>query len=502
MTATDYLSHIRWTRLPPPSILAFALEAGTYSFRVQATRMSQTNGSISPQATGSGGLLLRVGSKNPFRSRLTSQNTGASTASIPNSTGENETGNEEHPPAPLIAAPSAQNGPRTSTPNLAVDKELPTPPLPPRRVGTLNSAASRVSPTTSVQASTSPTISPPPAYTSNVSPPESLSRIFAPPSTSGPPPTRTPTHQRSLSPPPASSPLPRSQTPPPLPSRRTSLHISSPSPPQAGRGRRLRSNSSETMRVLAEDLPPAYTPGPDVRHGEQTVDIGPIRPFVQDDTAALEESLRRRQRRGASGYPGATRQQGWGYGAGGRGEPGYMGLSGLLIELLTSGVRNSPGRSQHRPSFLGTPGGSVTTPIRPQMTGMPASPLRSLTPQSTGGSYISRQPTGTPPLGSQRVQWGQYPGQRSAPSGVLNVPPPPVHPLAPPSRRSGSSTTSAHRSFPEIQQSAIPMIDARPTIRANAGRPLLHDGQVLVYPLGYECPKCTSSSLFASMTSL
>ncbi|KZT64406.1 hypothetical protein DAEQUDRAFT_718095 [Daedalea quercina L-15889] len=35
---------------------------------------------------------------------------------------------------------------------------------------------------------------------------------------------------------------------------------------------------------IAEDLPPAYTPAPDVLHGESTIELGPRRPFQQPQT--------------------------------------------------------------------------------------------------------------------------------------------------------------------------------------------------------------------------
>src|SRR5258706_4286598 len=242
--------------------------------------MPQTNGSITPLATGSRPPLR---STNRFRSRLVprDEDVAAQDTSISGSIVENGPSNiGERSPVPMIATPSAHEGPRTSTPGPSPTVEEGLPSLPPRRLGTLNSAASLAAPITSAAASAASTTrtvspsSPSSPSSSSISPPQSLSRIFTPPN--GPPPTHTYTHtytptpRRTLSPPPASSPLPRSQTPPPLPSRRTSSRVSSPSPPRAGRGRRLRSNSSETMRVLAEDLPPAYTPGPDTRHGERT----------------------------------------------------------------------------------------------------------------------------------------------------------------------------------------------------------------------------------------
>ena len=421
-----------------------------------------------------------MGTKNPFRIRALAHGTGAQSTSISVSIVENDPSNRQHSPVPPITAPSPQSGSRTSTPSPTVEKDLP--PLPPRKMGTLNSATNLGALTATAQASTSPTVSLSPQSSSNISPPESLVRIFSPPS--GPPPTHS---QRTLSPPPVSPQPRRSQTPPPLPSRRSTIRHASPSPPRAGRGRHLRSNSSETMRVLAEDLPPAYTPGPDTRHGEQTVDIGPIRPFVQDDTAVLEESLRRhRQMGGMSGYPGPTRQQAWGSRGAGRGGLGQMGLSGLLFELLTGGgMRNAPGRSQLRPSVWNPPRGRVTTQLQPQITGTP------VPPQPTGGAYISRQPAGTPPMGTPRRGWSQYPGQATASSSTLSVPPPPIHPSSPQTRRPSASTSGP---FPQIQQPMTRATDARPTARATPGRPLLDDGRVLVYPLGYECPKCTSYS--------
>jgi hypothetical protein len=249
------------------------------------------------------------------------------------------------------------------------------------------------------------------------------------------------------------------------------------------------------MRVLAEEFPPAYTPGPDIRHGEQTVDIGPVRPFIQDDTAALEESLRRRRQMGPPGILGANRQQAWGFGGSGRGGPGNMSLSGLLIELLTvGGVRSSPGRSQHRPSLLSSPRGRPVTPMQPQLTGTP------ILPPPTGDPHIFVQPTATPAMGTSRGRWDQYPGQRGAPRSGLHIVTPPVHPSSLQTRR---SSPSIHTALSESELPVTRLPDPRPTAHVTSGRPLLHDGRVLVYPLGYECPKCTSYSFaFASIESV
>ena len=172
-----------------------------------------------------------------------------------------------------------------------------------------------------------------------------------------------------------------------------------------------------------------------------------------------------------------------------------MSLSGLLFDLLTGGgVRNSPGRSQFRPSVWDPPRGSEATSLQPQLTGAPAPS------QPTGGSYFPRQPTGAPLMGTPGGRgWSQYPGQGNVSSSTLNIPSPPVHPSSSQPWRSSSSMSGA---FPPIQPPVTPMTDARPTARATPGRPLLDDGRVLVYPLGYECPKCTSYSFLASMIPL
>ncbi len=185
------------------------------------------------------------------------------------------------------------------------------------------------------------------------------------------------------------------------------------------------------------------------------------------------------------GIHGTNRQQHWGYGSRGRGGMGHMGLSGLLIELLTAGVRNSPGQPQHRPSFLDSPRSRAAGPLQSQLTGTP------IPPQPTGGSYFPRPPTGTSPVGTSRARWAQYPGQRSTPMSTPHVPPPPVHPSSPQTQRSSPPT---YATIPEIQQPMAQLTDPRPTALPTSGRPLLYDGRVLVYPLGFECPKCTSFS--------
>ena len=40
--------------------------------------------------------------------------------------------------------------------------------------------------------------------------------------------------------------------------------------------------------LIAEELPPAYTPAPDVLHGESTIELGPRRPFQQPQTVPRE----------------------------------------------------------------------------------------------------------------------------------------------------------------------------------------------------------------------
>ncbi|KAF5357409.1 hypothetical protein D9758_005956 [Tetrapyrgos nigripes] len=74
------------------------------------------------------------------------------------------------------------------------------------------------------------------------------------------------TSSTSTTTPSAPTPPPRTATPPALPSRPTNTNAT-------------HSTTSAVDSTLTEELPPAYTPGPDVYHGEQTMEYGPTRPF-------------------------------------------------------------------------------------------------------------------------------------------------------------------------------------------------------------------------------
>lgn len=121
-------------------------------------------------------------------------------------------------------------------------------------------------------------------------------------------------------------------------------------------------------------------------------------------------------------------------------------------------------------------------PARPDFSGPPPMPerleanitgvgvgygprIQGVSPQPTGGSFQSNNPFGdhqAPPRHPSRQS-----GQFGSPSG-----PPPSSPAGP--------------SRPP------PPIDLSPTEIPTPGRPLLRHGQLLVYPKGHFCHKCTS----------
>lgn len=121
----------------------------------------------------------------------------------------------------------------------------------------------------------------------------------APSPTASPPPhtpPRTPT-QTQHSPPHQSS-APTSSSPPPLPPRQASTTNYAPpsspppgatraSPPTAGPSANARASSPPPPSFMSIDEdPPDYTPTPDYRHGEETLEYGPARPFQRPQHSA------------------------------------------------------------------------------------------------------------------------------------------------------------------------------------------------------------------------
>jgi hypothetical protein len=186
---------------------------------------------------------------------------------------------------------------------------------------------------------------------------------------------------------------------------------------------------------LLDELPPAYTPSPDTTLGESTIEYGPRRSFQVPPPHPVHHSHRTRpsqpptlwsQLTGQALIPSATSS--WSSYLGPLLPPDHTGYSGLTTASQSSSRLQVP-----RPP---SPSPAATSDL-----------VREFYAAGTGGSARSA-PTS--------------PGMYAPPAG----PPPPSSPIA---------------SSPG---------DNKPTSIPKPGHPLLRDGKLLVYPRGYECPKC------------
>ncbi|ODN78769.1 hypothetical protein L202_04330 [Cryptococcus amylolentus CBS 6039] len=140
-------------------------------------------------------------------------------------------------------------------------------------------------------------------------------------------------------------------------------------------------------------------------------------------------------------------------------------------------------------------------PLRPDFSGPPPMPdwverQQQQQQQYTGGSGVGVNLTGVGMgygHGGQAHSQGQYANGNSS-SNETKPPPPPRHPSVtsssarpPPPLPSRDSTTQ-----PSSSQSAAP------TEAPTPGRPLLHRGQMLVYPGGFWCSKCNNTGYKAN----
>ena len=223
--------------------------------------------------------------------------------------------------------------------------------------------------------------------------------------------------------------------PPRLPPRNTPAGASSPNrPPTPPR--------NSTLDILTEDLPPHYTPGPNAYEGEQSLDFGPVRPF-QDTVRPAWPPMQP-----AGDYQYSAQSLGSSSGIGTRSGSLRQSLGSLILAALTDPPRASSSSSYQSygpsPGFLrSAPYGAPNPPQPPPPPAPYGSPQRPV-PSLPGDD-----------------RWSQYPGLRQ-------------------------------RSITPEPQPRIPD-DGRPTPRPTPGHPLLRDGKVLVYPVGFECRKCTSS---------
>ncbi|CAL1714515.1 unnamed protein product [Somion occarium] len=217
------------------------------------------------------------------------------------------------------------------------------------------------------------------------------------------------------------------------------------------------SGSSSSLNIpdaLSEELPPAYTPTPDVYQGETSIEFGPARPFQQP----------------------------------------------LRPVVPVAPSRVSPqqtGRQWPPPSWAGYPGNVSRQPTgRPPP---PRHPLVSAASRVASPYFIPHQPVSSPPsrpisefaqefyaaggTANPETLFGgsssQYTSQPNSPSDSSS----PRQYLHPP------ETPPRHSQPNESNSNEIPD-DGKPTKTPVPGHPLLKDGRVLVYPAGFECQKC------------
>lgn len=184
---------------------------------------------------------------------------------------------------------------------------------------------------------------------------------------------------------------------------------------------------------LVEDLPPAYTPAPDVYEGETTLELGPRRPFQQTPT--------------------------------------YL---------------PPPGRPLQSP-YLSDAQRAASTRIRPSATGSHLIPPRHPYLSRSASSSRIDQRSIIPDSPSAPVSdFARDFYTAGADTSLLNG--------ASTQDENGSGSLSTRAPPHQYTQSASNLSslpdDGRPTERPTPGHPLLRNGKVLVYPTGYECRKC------------
>ena len=181
--------------------------------------------------------------------------------------------------------------------------------------------------------------------------------------------------------------------------------------------------------------PPAYTPT--VRGGESVVELGPRRPFQRAP------------------------------------EPRIQLPAPSLPQQRPAPTPSPPQRPRYQP------------PRSPPSSRL-AIPSERPRPQSQMSDFARDfYSAGTTPPASE-TSAGEEQERQARPPQPRYAPPP--GPPPPPRRPRAASTSSGAGS------TAPPTSDGRPTTMPIPGHPLLRNGQTLVYPEGYICPKCVSRS--------
>ncbi|KAG6893731.1 hypothetical protein C0992_008856, partial [Termitomyces sp. T32_za158] len=201
-------------------------------------------------------------------------------------------------------------------------------------------------------------------------------------------------------------------------------------------------NSNADTSGLDEELPPAYTPAPDIQQGESTVQYGPQRPFQ-----TAPRPVQHAPHSAASARP--TRP--------------HASSPPTPTQLLFRQIRDSS-RSRPSSNWTSYPGARVTRSTSNQ-SASPPSPRAPPLPPRPATTNSASTPSPLSPVSDFAREFYAV--------GAAD----PQHQHTP-SESSGSGSGPASESH-------------APTTSPTPGRPLLRDGKLLVYPKGFLCRKCT-----------
>lgn len=198
-----------------------------------------------------------------------------------------------------------------------------------------------------------------------------------------------------------------------------------------------------TADIINEDLPPAYTSAPDSHQGEETLEYGPTRPFQNPPPPP--------QRPVPPQHPIAAQSTGWSNTQYRPPQSLWQQITGSITDQITgSSYRTYPAYNPPPQPWTPQYHNSAPPPLPPRHA--PASPVSPTSPTSDfARDFYAAGP--------------HIPGESSQ-----YLPPPGPPPAGPPRTPDDD--------------------DGRPTKTPVPGHPLLNGGRLLVYPPGYECPKC------------
>lgn len=275
-----------------------------------------------------------------------------------------------------------------------------------------------------------------------------------------------------------------------------------------------------------QELPPPYSATPDFNHGEQTVELGPSRPFQRQPAQPQQQPHGQAISPNSTGHrppvnPGAA----YGWSAGFTPQPPRPQSTGHRSSASHPGAdygwpAGQPTRDRvpenHSPQQSGLPGAAFgwgpgfEPGSRPPVINISSSSGSGFTPQRTGS--LQRDPPPRHPSVNERPPSSN---QNSSTSGNLSefarefyaagenhnvedhdlpaipgsyAPPPGPPPARRPTRSTGSSPTSPPNPIVEN--------DGKPTTSPVPGHPLLNRNRVLVYPRGHECQKCKHFTVY------